>query len=54
MVILEFTGLNSLEKIGILYILSNPIISHQANTSGLRKVKTYAIDANQLSAVFQR
>lgn len=50
-VILESTGhyhtpiIQCLEEDERLYILLNPIISHQAKKSSLRKVKTDAFDA---------
>ncbi|MBT2618510.1 IS110 family transposase [Bacillus sp. ISL-78] len=60
MVILESTGhyhspvIQYLEEQGILYILLNPIISYQAKKSGLRKVKTDAIDAYQLCVLYYK
>ncbi|WP_342615799.1 IS110 family transposase [Peribacillus frigoritolerans] len=60
MVILESTGhyhtpvIQFLEEQGVLYILLNPIISYQAKKSGLRKVKTDAIDAYQLCVLYYK
>ena len=60
MVILESTGhyhtpvVQCLEENDILYILLNPIISHQAKKSSLRKVKTDAYDAYQLCVLYYK
>jgi len=59
-VILESTGhyhtpvVQCLEENDILYILLNPIISHQAKKSSLRKVKTDAYDAYQLCVLYYK
>lgn len=53
-VILESTGhyhqavIQFLEEQHILFLVVNPLISHQAKKSTLRKVKTDAVDAYQL------
>ena len=60
MVILESTGhyhtpiIQYMEAHGILYVLLNPIISHQAKKSSLRKVKTDEIDAYQLCVLYYK
>ncbi|PQD93632.1 IS110 family transposase [Pradoshia eiseniae] len=59
-VILESTGhyhipiIQCLEENDLLYILLNPIISHQAKKSSLRKVKTDAFDAYQLCVLYYK
>jgi len=59
-VILESTGhyqapiIQFLEKYNYLYIVINPILSHQAKKSSLRKVKTDAIDAYNLCELFYK
>ena len=59
-VILESTGhyhtpiIQCLEENEILFILLNPIISHQAKKSSLRKVKTDAFDAYQLCVLYYK
>ncbi|MEH6944184.1 IS110 family transposase [Bacillus sp. JJ722] len=59
-VILESTGhyhtpiIQCLEENEILYILLNPIISHQAKKASLRKVKTDAFDAYQLCILYYK
>lgn len=59
-IILESTGhyhtpiIQCLEENEILYILLNPIISHQAKKSSLRKVKTDAFDAYQLCVLYYK
>ncbi len=60
MVILESTGhyhspvIQYLEDHEVLYILLNPIISYQAKSSSLRKVKTDEIDAYQLCVLYYK
>jgi transposase len=55
-VILESTGhyheavIQFLEEQQLSVIVVNPLISHQAKKSSLRKVKTDAVDAYQLSS----
>lgn len=59
-VILESTGhyhvpvVRFLEENGYVYIIVNPLISHQAKKSSLRKVKTDAIDAYRLCELFYK
>ncbi len=59
-VILESTGhyhtpiIQCLEESQYLYILVNPIISHQAKKTSLRKVKTDAFDAYQLCILYYK
>lgn len=59
-VILESTGhyhvpvVRFLEEQGYLYIVVNPLISHQAKKSSLRKVKTDAMDAYRLCELFYK
>lgn len=59
-VILESTGhyhtpiIQCLDENDVLYILLNPIISHQAKKSSLRKVKTDAFDAYQLCTLYYK
>ena len=43
-----------LDENDVLYILLNPIISHQAKKSSLRKVKTDAFDAYQLCTLYYK
>jgi transposase len=59
-VILESTGhyhvpvVRFLEEQNYTYIIVNPLISHQAKKSSLRKVKTDAIDAYRLCELFYK
>jgi len=59
-VILESTGhyhvsvVRFLDEHGYVYIVVNPLISHQAKKSSLRKVKTDAIDAYRLCELFYK
>jgi transposase len=59
-VILESTGhyhqavIQFLEEQDILYLVVNPLISHQAKKSSLRKVKTDAVDAYQLGELYYK
>jgi transposase len=59
-VILESTGhyhqavIQYLEEQGILFLVVNPLISHQAKKSSLRKVKTDAIDAYRLCELYYK
>lgn len=59
-VILESTGhyhvpvVRFLEEHSYVYIVVNPLISHQAKKSSLRKVKTDAIDAYRLCELFYK
>jgi transposase len=59
-VILESTGhyheavIQFLEGQQIFFIVVNPLISHQAKKSSLRKVKTDAVDAYQLCELFYK
>jgi transposase len=59
-VILESTGhyhqavIQFLEAQDILFFVVNPLISHQAKKSSLRKVKTDAVDAFQLCELYYK
>lgn len=59
-VILESTGhyhqavIQFLEEHGILFLVVNPLISHQAKKSSLRKVKTDAVDAYRLCELYYK
>lgn len=59
-VILESTGhyhqavIQYLEEHGILFLVVNPLISHQAKKSSLRKVKTDAVDAFRLCELYYK
>jgi transposase len=59
-VILESTGhyhqavIQFLEEHGILSLVVNPLISHQAKKSSLRKVKTDAVDAFRLCELYYK
>lgn len=59
-VILESTGhyhtpvIQFLEEQNYVYILVNPLISHRAKSSSLRKVKTDAIDAYHLCELYYK
>jgi len=59
-VILESTGhyhipvVQFLEERNYVYIIVNPLISHQAKKPSLRKVKTDAIDAYRLRELFYK
>jgi transposase len=59
-VILESTGhyhtpiIQCLEENQYLYILVNPIISHQSKKTSLRKVKTDAVDAYHLCVLYYK
>jgi len=59
-VILESTGhyhqavIQFLEEQGILFLVVNPLISHQAKKSSLRKVKTDAVDAFRLCELYYK
>jgi len=59
-IILESTGhyhqavIQFLEEHGILSLVVNPLISHQAKKSSLRKVKTDAVDAFRLCELYYK
>ncbi|SFB22908.1 Transposase, partial [Cohnella sp. OV330] len=59
-IVLEATGhyhspiVQFLDKHQYLYIVINPLISHQAKKTSLRKVKTDAADAYQLGELFYK
>lgn len=59
-VVLESTGhyhipvIQFLEEINYVYIIVNPLISHRAKSSSLRKVKTDAVDAYHLCELFYK
>ncbi len=59
-VVLESTGhyhfpvIQFLEEQSFVYIVVNPLISHRAKSSSLRKVKTDAIDAYHLCELFYK
>ncbi|PFN83210.1 IS110 family transposase [Bacillus sp. AFS076308] len=59
-VVLESTGhyhipvIQFLEEQNYVYIIVNPLISHRAKSSSLRKVKTDAIDAYHLCELFYK
>ena len=59
-VILESTGhyhipvIQFLEEQNYVYIILNPLISHRAKSSSLRKVKTDAVDAYHLCELFYK
>lgn len=59
-VVLESTGhyhapvIQFLEEQNYVYIVVNPLISHRAKSSSLRKVKTDAIDAYHLCELFYK
>ena len=59
-VILESTGhyhqavVQFLEDQDILFLVINPLISHQAKKSNLRKVKTDAVDAFRLCELYYK
>ena len=59
-IILEATGhyqapvIQFLEKYNYLYIMINPLLSHQSKKTSLRKVKTDAMDAYNLGKLFYK
>lgn len=59
-VVLESTGhyhypvVQFLEEQNYVYIIVNPLISHRAKSSSLRKVKTDAVDAYHLCELFYK
>ena len=59
-VVLESTGhyhfpvIQFLEEQNYVYIVVNPLISHRAKSSSLRKVKTDAVDAYHLCELFYK
>ncbi|TDL92579.1 hypothetical protein E2R55_06000 [Vibrio vulnificus] len=59
-IVLEPTGhyhtpiVQFFEDIGYSLIIGNPLISHRANSSSLRKVKTDVIDARHLCELYNK